>query len=421
MSFGFGSLLVEDDNAHKPNDRQAASRKPPASKQTQTHWHYPNMTNNFTSRIPLSLQAVFLSSNRGHEVHKPPPDQSAFKTLTRRFIRKRSARDLTVATATSNSTGASIPSKVLLQQAVKKNGGKPVVKAVREPQDVLDELLYPRNYDTTPHSSINTGYCFKPSELQLASYTVHLKELVSENHIQAFSDIIDSGLVSNNPCNQFSESLLHMTARRGHVDQARALLRNGACPSIADDYGRTPLHDLCWCPNSDVSVFELADLLLQQDSRLFYIKDKRGNVPLDYIKDPVNKEAWCKFLESKVDVYWPPLSLRQGRPPLCFKKPNSVPVTEPTMANNLKLAAVIASGQLDASDYTDSDEDDDDEEMDENIGKDIDTSDLAATEHDDSSECDDDSDDDSDSDSEMDFDDEELLNDMVFRMSAVNC
>jgi hypothetical protein len=42
------------------------------------------VVNGFTSRIPTSLQHVFLSSNRGHDVDKPPPLQvanRAFRTL----------------------------------------------------------------------------------------------------------------------------------------------------------------------------------------------------------------------------------------------------------------------------------------------------------------------------------------------------
>ena len=34
-----------------------------------------------SSRIPLALQAVFLASNRGKEVHQPPPDKSASKVF----------------------------------------------------------------------------------------------------------------------------------------------------------------------------------------------------------------------------------------------------------------------------------------------------------------------------------------------------
>jgi hypothetical protein len=39
-------------------------------------------TTNFGGRIPASLQAVFLASNRGHEVNTPPPRKVAFKTFS---------------------------------------------------------------------------------------------------------------------------------------------------------------------------------------------------------------------------------------------------------------------------------------------------------------------------------------------------
>ena len=38
------------------------------------------------SRIPLSLQAVFLASNRGKDVQKPPPEKVAHKTYFRSWI-----------------------------------------------------------------------------------------------------------------------------------------------------------------------------------------------------------------------------------------------------------------------------------------------------------------------------------------------
>lgn len=38
------------------------------------------------SRIPLGLQAVFLASNRGKDVNKPPPEKAASKTFTRNWM-----------------------------------------------------------------------------------------------------------------------------------------------------------------------------------------------------------------------------------------------------------------------------------------------------------------------------------------------
>lgn len=41
------------------------------------------------SRIPFTLQAVFLASNRGNEVHKPPPERVASKVFFRNWLFQR--------------------------------------------------------------------------------------------------------------------------------------------------------------------------------------------------------------------------------------------------------------------------------------------------------------------------------------------
>lgn len=45
--------------------------------------------NQKSSRIPLALQAVFLTSNRGKEVHHPPPDKSASKVFLGNWLFQR--------------------------------------------------------------------------------------------------------------------------------------------------------------------------------------------------------------------------------------------------------------------------------------------------------------------------------------------
>lgn len=47
----------------------------------------PNTTRG--TRIPFALQAVFLASNRGKEVHKPPPDHAASKVFFRNWLFQR--------------------------------------------------------------------------------------------------------------------------------------------------------------------------------------------------------------------------------------------------------------------------------------------------------------------------------------------
>jgi hypothetical protein len=49
--------------------------------------HHANT--NKQSRIPATLQSVFLASNRGNEVHKPPPDNVAYKVFFRNWFFQR--------------------------------------------------------------------------------------------------------------------------------------------------------------------------------------------------------------------------------------------------------------------------------------------------------------------------------------------
>ena len=53
----------------------------------------PNKT--LRPRIPSSLQAVFLASNRGKEVHKPPPEQTASKIFFNNWSMQRRNTSLT--------------------------------------------------------------------------------------------------------------------------------------------------------------------------------------------------------------------------------------------------------------------------------------------------------------------------------------
>lgn len=348
-----------------------------------------------TSRIPLALQAVFLSSNSGNEVNKPPPDRSAFKMFTRSiFARKRNVRvmakkpkEVDEETIHSTSTSREVsPNRLLVEYVKQKNKPKVIVIVEREPQDVLDALVYPLGYDTTPYASMKSAYWNKPTEFQMASYSVHLKDLITQDDVPDFSAIMGSGLVSRNPCNSFSESLFHLICRQGRAKFAQAMVDCGASVQIADDYGRTPMHDLCWCPRTDKDVFAVADILLARDNRLFYIMDKRGNVPLDYVKDPANKNAWAKYIESRVSQFWPQLEGRQGRPALCDMAPNSLTLNEKVVS--LGLASQVASGQVDA---TMPSEDDDDFD----------------------SDSDDDSDYDSEDSDDSEFEDEELIRDIM--------
>ena len=79
--------------------------------------------------------------------------------------------------------------------------------------------------------------------MQLASYDSYLISLVKQNRVSEIRRIYDSQLVSANPCNQYGESLVHTICRLGNTTILKTLVDAGADLQVADDYGRTPLHD----------------------------------------------------------------------------------------------------------------------------------------------------------------------------------
>ena len=66
-----------------------------------------------TSRIPLALQAIFLTSNRGKDVNTPPPQKVAFKTFFRGWLGSsesknvKNAKKLALTTESSKQAGKS--------------------------------------------------------------------------------------------------------------------------------------------------------------------------------------------------------------------------------------------------------------------------------------------------------------------------
>ena len=79
--------------------------------------------------------------------------------------------------------------------------------------------------------------------MQLASYDSYMISLVKQDQVGTLQRIYDTQLLSPNPCNQYGESLVHTICRLGHSAMLQILLDAGADLQVADDYGRTPLHD----------------------------------------------------------------------------------------------------------------------------------------------------------------------------------
>jgi Ankyrin repeats (3 copies) len=215
---------------------------------------------------------------------------------------------------------------------------------VISPQAYLDAMLRSRGYNTTRFKSLQTAYYNKPTQLQNASYDLHLVQLVRKKDIDGFRAIMASG-ISPNPCNSFGESTLHMVCRKGETEFLKVMLEAGASVQVADDYGRSPLTDACWCARP---CFDVVRLILEKDPRLFHLTDCRGAVPLSYVP-PKDWAAWLVFLESIKDDFWPKRDARVGEqepPELALLGANTRPLPNSPNALTVELAAMVASGKM---------------------------------------------------------------------------
>lgn len=343
------------------------------------------------SRIPTALQSVFLASNRGNNVNKPPPDHSAQKVFYRNwfFQRQAGSKGRSFFGKKKNKNTVEAPQKEEVKRPT-----RPKLKesaATLSPQGFLDATIRKRGYSTRRFKTLQSAYYNKPTQLQIASHDAFLVKIVREGNLDKLKEIIDSG-VSPNPCNQYGESLVHMACRRGDTVMLNILLDAGADLQISDDYGRTPLHDACWAATP---CFDIVDIILKKDVRMLHLTDSRGALPLSYVRKD-DWAQWSEYLESKKEIYWKPRDLaidgEQRPPPLVQQGVNTRPLSDPAGALSLELSKMVSSGRLSGEE-----------------AKMLNTDDATCVESD--SEDEDDSDFDSDYDSEeedSDFDEDEL-------------
>jgi len=324
------------------------------------------------SRIPTALQAVFLTSNRGGNVETPPPDRAAHKVFQRNWFyqpksnsqkalsKKLSIGDESVGEsenvqslevrigklpdAGSSSLKLSTSYISLCQHVSSVQSLRLVSRSAVPPQVYLDAMLRSRGYSTKRYNTLHSGYYNRPTPLQQASYDVYLIQLIRRNQVAEFSQTISCG-ISPNPCNAYGESIVHMVCRRGNLPLLTAMLTAGCDVQVADDHGRTPLHDACWAPEP---AWSLVHTILRIDPRLLHMIDARGNVPLDYVRKD-HWAQWIEYLESLQDTLWPldkDAAQKLAPPPLTLQPSDSRPVPDPKNALNLELAAMVASGSM---------------------------------------------------------------------------
>ena len=204
-------------------------------------------------------------------------------------------------------------------------------------------MLRSRGYSTQRYKTLQTSYHNKPTDHQVASYSVHMIQLVRSGNVEALKDIMACG-ISPNPCNAFGESLVHNVCRRGDHKMLEVFVKNGCALNVCDDYGRTPLHDGCWTAEP---FFETVKMILDKDVRLFHMIDSRDRLPLGYVRED-DWPAWIDFLESVKDTYWPPRNAKTPEEPprLTQEGSNTRPLPDPANALSLELTEMVANGRL---------------------------------------------------------------------------
>ena len=323
-------------------------------------------------RIPEALQQVFLASNRGKEVHKPPPGGLAVKVYKRTwFWQKKSSYTNgfhSVADAKkdksskikdkskslfskkkskgSSSTCSGSTCSSTKDGTVKRRKKKKDSSSDESPQIYLCGILESRGYSIEEFNALETGYHNTPTPLQEASYGSHIIDVVRKGDSEELRQLMATGL-SSNACNQHGESLIHLASRRGQSGCLNVLIEYGATLEIVDDYGRTPLHEAAWSAEPN---FEVVEIIMQKDIRMFNMLDGRNQTPLSYVRRDVWK-TWRKFLKSKVDMYWPKRNALedgpQPPPPLTQKAPNSRKIPTPKSPLPLELASMVSQGKMD--------------------------------------------------------------------------
>jgi len=140
---------------------------------------------------------------------------------------------------------------------------------------------------------------------------------------------------------------MHLICRVGNADLLQCLLDLGASVQVADADGRTPLHHACRTVHLN---FDLIEILLQEDRRLLHMADRYDALPLNYVRREL-WPSWLRFLQSRKYIYWPSRNSTvegdEEAPPLAQAAPESHPMSDTADPLSLRLAAMVASGEVD--------------------------------------------------------------------------
>jgi Ankyrin repeats (many copies) len=300
------------------------------------------------NRIPIELQAVFVASNKGEDVHTPPPNKSAFKVFTRLFAslgrrngfrRRGHVKKCPSVTSFDSAIGTNAFGTHAESEAAQ--GAHPTGAEISA-QEHLDSLLLARGYTTKRYPALRSAYCNRPTPLQLVSYDAKLIEIIVKSQDEdSLREILSCG-VSPNACNIHGESLMHKACRMGYHRILKVFIEQGADLKVCDAQGRTLMHDTCWGARPSFQAFTL---LAIYEPAMIHMADCRGARPLDYVQKD-HYVFWIDYLTLNVDRFWPANASSTALPILVSKEPNSRSISDPENALSLELASMVAAGHI---------------------------------------------------------------------------
>lgn len=221
----------------------------------------------------------------------------------------------------------------------KKKGTKST--RVESPLDALQRILSLQGYGPiTRIPAESAQYETVPSPLQLASFGTELVKAIHASDTHQLSKLLETGL-SPNPCNKFRDSMVDLVCKRANGEVFKCLVNHGCDLRVCDGFGRTPLHHCCWANEFSADI---AETILTIDWLQLFIEDKRGQIPLEYIR-PDQAADWVEFLEDNRQRFFPIGGKIPAVYPVKDFRPDNV-LPDPMNALPIELASAISSGRL---------------------------------------------------------------------------
>jgi len=192
---------------------------------------------------------------------------------------------------------SSLPERLIVNND--ENDTRETVKE-SSPQEYMMDTLKSLGSTVEIASSLQVhGFFSPPTEDEISAYSHDVIAAIRTRDIKQLREFHENGRPMK--CsNQYGESLLHLACRRGFVDVVSFLVKEAnVTVQVIDDYGRTPLHDACWTTEPN---FELLELLVKECPSLLFMKDRRGNTPLEYARRE-HWQAYVHFLSQRQELF----------------------------------------------------------------------------------------------------------------------